>query len=64
MMPPGGTTVKEEETVVTTVTTVEPIYSRQKFIQMARKSIFGSALINFILSLIALIMIAVAAGQA
>jgi len=64
MGPPGGTTVKEEETVITTVTTVEPIYSRQKFISMAKKSIFGSACINFLLSLIALIMIAVAAAQA
>ena len=64
MMPPapGGKTVKEEETVITTVTTVEPIYSRDKFIQIAKRSICGSAVINLIMALIAMIMSVVAMG--
>lgn len=64
MGPPGGTTVKEEETVVTTVTTVEPIYSRDKIIKRAKNSIMISAMLNVMLALVCLIMAAVAASQA
>ena len=59
-----ATIVKEDETVITTVTTVEPLYAKEKWITGAKRSIFCTSLANFVFAIIALVMTLTAWNEA